>query len=580
MGKTINIIRAITRVAVLLPSVFCAFSGVAQISLSERLNYVLEVRDMEMGLKLYQEITAAEITQLADSSLFNYHYLGAYINSELMSDNEKNYEKALSHFLEAKRLCETSIGVHSGDYMEIMRGLGDTYIELGQCEEAVNIYQQGIVKSMNMRDAASHDFGNLIIGLEECYEQLGWFNEIPNHLYDAWSFWYKDETPLVTYTYFPLWCLEQFYKRYGMYDNAISVCHHIEDFIKSKGGNSHPELAEALYMKGNILVEMNKTDDSIKAFQDGLFILQDNGMISSELYGMLSGNLLMALISAERYDESAIILKDIQQYSVNAQKPDVYKNALFSAANRAANMGNYVKAIEYNTTLLSLHLSKEESDVIENQKSTISYNQEVVESLPVLENTFTSLNIGQDDWFETEHKLSSAYYIVKDINKNGVVLTAMHKAIDLNKSIGSDYYLWVISNLYGLSLDKEEYLDALRYAMEKINYLNTLNDVPDNYRYNALNELVVAKMKSNTLDGIDSDLENIEKFYRNQYGEISSEYATYLHNRGRAFQLQNKLDEAKETLLQSITLQNKLEGKPLERTVKYYMEVEQQLGEL
>ena len=63
-------------------------------------------------------------------------------------------------------------------------------------------------------------------------------------------------------------------------------------------------------------------------------------------------------------------------------------------------------------------------------------------------------------------------------------------------------------------------------------------------------------------------------------GEFSSEYATYLHNRGRAFQLQNKLDEAKETLMQSITLQNKLEGKPLERTVKYYIEVEQQLGEL
>ena len=41
------------------------------------------------------------------------------------------------------------------------------------------------------------------------------------------------------------------------------------------------------------------------------------------------------------------------------------------------------------------------------------------------------------------------------------------------------------------------------------------------YRYNSLNDLVVAKMKSNTLDGIDSDLESIEKFYRNQYGENS-----------------------------------------------------------
>lgn len=575
MGTTIKIIRALTRVAVLLPSVFYAFSGVAQNSLSERLNHVLEAQDMDMGLKLYQEITDAEIKQLPDSSLFDYHYLGGYLNSEI-----PNHEKAIYHLTEAKRLCDTSLGTHSGVYMEIMRGLGDEYIDLGKYEDALAIFQEGITKSMYMRNVASHDFGNLIMGVQDCYELLGWFNEIPNHLSDAWSFWYKDETPLVTYTYFPLWRLEQFYKRYGMYDNAISVSRHIEDFIKSKGGNTHPELAEALWWKGNILVEMNRIAEGIKAYQDGLAILRDNNMNHSERYESMAGNLLIALISAERYEEGSILLKEIQQYSVNAQKPDTYKNALFSAANRAANMGNYAKAIEYNTTLLSLHLSKEESDVIENQKSTISYNQEVVESLPVLENAFSSLMIGQDDWFETVHKLSSAYYLVKDINKNGVVLTAMYKAIDLNKSIGSDYYLWVISNLYGLSLEKEEYQDALRYAMEKVNYLNTLNDVPDNYRYNALNDIVVAKMKSNTLDGIDSDLENIEKFYRNQYGEISSEYATYLHNRGRAFQLQNKLDEAKETLLQSITLQNKLEGKPLERTVKYYMEVEQQLGEL
>ena len=575
MGKKNLIHSALTRVAVLLPSVFYAFSGVAQSTLSERLNYVLEAQDMDMRLKLYQEITDADIKQLPDPSLFDYHYLGGYLNSEI-----PNHEKAIYHLTEAKRLCETSLGTHSGEYMEIMRGLGDEYIDLGKYEDALAIFQEGITKSMYMRNVASHDFGNLIMGVQDCYELLGWFNEIPNHLSDAWSFWYKDETPLVTYTYFPLWRLEQFYKRYGMYDNAISVSLLIEDFIKTKGGNTHPELAEALYMKGNILVEMNKTDDGIKALQDGIFILQDNGMSNSELFGMLSGNLLMALISAERYDESAALLKDIQQYSVNTQMPDTYKNALFSAANRTANMSNYAKAIEYNTTLLSLNLSKKESDVIENQKSTILYNKNVVESLPALEKTFATLKIGQDDWFEAGHKLSSAYYLVKDLDKNGIVLTAMYKAIDLNKSIGADYYLWVISNLYGLSLEKEEHQEALRYAMEKIDYLTTIDDVPVNYRYNALNDLVVAKMKSSTLDGIDSDLESIEKFYRNQYGENSNEYATYLHNRGRAYQLQNKLDAAKETLLQSIALQNKLEGKPLERTVKYYMEVEQQLGEL
>lgn len=574
MGNNKSIFSALTRVAVLLPSVFCAFMAVAQNSLPERLNRVLETQDMEIGIKLYNEITEADLEQLPDSVLFDYHYLGGYINGEI-----PNHEKAIVHLLEAKRLCDTSLGTHSGAYMEIMRGLGDEYIELGKYEDALAIYEEGITKSMYMRDVASRDFRNLIIGVQDCCELLGWFNEIPKHLSDAWYFWYKDESPLVTYTYFPLWRLEQFYKRYGMYEKALSVSDQIETFIKSKGGENHPELAEALYMKGNILIEMNRPDDGIKAFQKALEILNANGSDNSELFGLVAGNLFMALISSERFEESNDVLTRIQNYSIS-NNILTYNNALFSAANVVADMRNYAKALTYNSILLDSNITDEERTVIENQRNSIIYNQEVVEGLPTLEKTFASLRLGQDDWFETGQKLSYGFYLLKDLDKNSTVLIKMYKAIDLNKSIGTDYYLWIISNLIGISLDKEEYQDAFRYANEKWKYISRLSDVSETYRYNALNELVVAKMKSNALDGIDSDLDKIENFYRVQFGEMSSEYATYLHNRGRAYQLQNKLDEAKETLLRSITLQNKLKGKPLDRTVKYYMEVEQQMGEL
>ena len=242
MTKRTLMTNTIYRMAVILLSFgFCAFGGNAQSSIPERLNHVLETQDMEMGMKLYNEITEADLRQLPDSVLFDYHYLGGYLNSEI-----PNHEKAIYHLTEAKHLCDTSLGTHSGVYMEIMRGLGDEYIDLGKYEDALAIFQEGITKSMYMRNVASHDFGNLIMGVQDCYELLGWFNEIPNHLSDAWSFWYKDEAPLVTYTYFRLWRLEQFYKRYGMYDNAISVSQLIEDFIKSNGGNTHPALAEAL----------------------------------------------------------------------------------------------------------------------------------------------------------------------------------------------------------------------------------------------------------------------------------------------------------------------------------------------
>ena len=581
MGNNKSIFSALTRVAVLLPSVFCAFMAVAQTSLPDRLTHVLETQDMEMGIKLYNEITKADLEQLPDSVLFDYHYLGGYINSELAAEEGliPNHDKAIVHLLEAKRLCDTSLGTHSGAYMEIMYVLGDEYIELGKYEDALAIYEEGITKSMYMRRAASRDFRNIIMGVQECCELLGWFTEIPNHLSDAWSFWNKDETPLVTYTYYPLWSLEQFYKRYGMYEKALSVSGLIETFIKSKGGENHPELAQALYTKGYILIEMNRLDDGIKAYQKALEILNANGLDNSELFGSVAGNLFMALISSERFEESNDVLKRIQNYSILNNTP-TYNNALFSAAKRVADMRNYAKALTYNSILLNSHITDKERTIIENQRNSILYNQEIVEGMPRLERTFASLRLGQDDWFETGHKLSCGFYLLKDLDKNSTVLIKMYKAIDLNKSIGTDYYLWVISNLIGVSLEKEEYQDAFRYANEKWKYISRLSDVSETYRYNALNELVVAKMKSNALDGIDSDLEKIENFYRVQYGEMSREYATYLHNRGRAYQLQNKLDEAKETLLRSITLQNKLEGKPLERTVKYYIEVEQQLGEL
>lgn len=561
--------------ALLLSFGFCAFHGMAQVSLSEKLSYVIETQDMENGLKLYNEITNADLEQLSDSSLFEYHYLGGYLNSEI-----PNHKKAIFHLLEAKCLCDTSRGTHSGEYMEIMRGLGDEYIELGQYEDALEIFEEGIVKSMYMRNAASRDFGNLIIGVQDCYELLGWFNEIPTHLLDAWHFWNKDETPLVTYTYYPLWSLAQFYWRYGMYDKALSVNDQIESFIKSKGGDNHPELSHVLYTKGNLLVDMKRTNEGINAFYEGLSILRYNQMDKSETYEMIIGNLLMALISANKIEESDKTLDDIKRYSTISNRPESYKSALFSAAKQHADIRNYSKAFSCIEELLKQNITDKERTIIENQKNTILYNQEVVENLSDFKKDFDFLETGSQNWFETGHKLSSAYYLVKALDKNVDVLNRMYKAIDLNKSIGTDYYLWVLNNLIGMSMDKEEFQDALKYSNERWNYLSNLIDVPKDYLFNSLNELIVAKMKSNNLDDIDSNFEEIERFYRTQYGEISSEYATYLHNRGRAYQLQNRLKEAKVALLKSITIQNKISGKPLNRTVKYYMEVEQKLGEL
>ena len=153
-----------TRVTVLLSSVFCTLTMFAQTSLSDKLRYYIS-EDMDKGFLLYNQISDSEIKQLSDSALFDYHYLGAYFNSD-DSTETPNHEKAIYHLKEAKRLCDTSLGTYFIGYMEIMNELGDEYLEEGKFEDALAIYEEGLIKSMAIREGAPQFFANLIMGIQ------------------------------------------------------------------------------------------------------------------------------------------------------------------------------------------------------------------------------------------------------------------------------------------------------------------------------------------------------------------------------------------------------------------------------
>lgn len=564
------------RIAFFTIAVLCAISCQAQKTIAEQLEHVIyEDQDFTKGLQLYNAITPEKVKAMSDSVLFNYHYLGGYINSEI-----PNHPKAIEHLLVARRLCETKLGTHTIPYMEIMKGLGDEYNEMGEAEKALEVFQDAIVKSMAARDYGGQAFGNLIIGVADCYEALGWFNEVPNHFMDAWSFWNKNEDPLVTYRYFPLWSLEQFYFRYRMYDDALKVSHEIERFIITKGGKDHPELCNALYRQGNILREAKKFDEAITIYERAIIIFQNSKNNDTKILDMLYGNLLMVLAETDRIQKCDNLLTDIRKHCKRIKNNSLYTNSLYSLAGRLNDKGNFFKALQYNETLLKEVLSEKERAVVEKQSKTIKYKNNIIESLPQLQEQFSSLSKGSDKWFAVANDLSNAYFIKNDFEKNNQILISMYNQIVVNPANSIDYHLGILSNLFGNSIKLEDYDNALKYALEKYEYLSSLSDIPELYRYNAINDIVVSKIKSNRLDGIDEYFAKIETYYKSQFGEDSSEYATYLHNRGRAYQLQNRFDDAKKALLKSITIQNKVTGKPSEKTFKYYNEVIHELGEI
>lgn len=563
------------RIAVLMALGIYAITAIAQNSIPAKLSHVLEVQDMDMGLKLYKEITDNDLKQLPDSSLFDYHYLGGYLNSEI-----SNHEKTITHLLEAKRLCDTSLGTYSIGYMEIMDNLGDEYLQLEQCNEALSTYQEGIVKSMAVRNSAPQNFGNLIIGVQKCYERFGWFNEIPAHLLDAWSFWPKDEIPLKTYTYYPLWNLEQFYYRYGIYDKALSISDKIETFIISKAGDNHPELCNALYFRGNILRSTNRRKEAILTYEKAISIAKSNNIPDSELLGLLYGNILATIADDGDIEHCYELLPAIKAYGSTTNDERFYANSLYTCALHLGQSRHYHEALSVIDMIPIEGFSNDELEIINNLRKSYLQNKETLSNFDNLLLLQSQACIGSSNWYNVSYEIANGYMLQGNLRQCLKTLETIYSAYEKESTNQGASPLSLINSLLNLTTQLEQDSSFLKYALVKHDLLNSNKDLPKEYLIGNINEIIAGQLRCRLLEGIDERLNQIESYYRTQYGETSNEYAIYLHNRGRAFQLQNKLDEAKATLLRSISIQNKIAGRPMEKTFKYFMEVEKQLSQI
>lgn len=563
---------SILRTTFLLLSVICNFTVFAKLSLTERLSIAVEKGDEELMQVLYSEITESDLNQLPDVSLLDYQYIAGIVNTL-----KNNPREAINHFLKAKEICDGRLGVHNIYYMEIMRNLGEQYCDMGDYTKALTFYDEGIIKSMHTNCLDTHFFANLIMGAAECYEYLGQFKEIEQLLSEAWSFWNTNNDEFPAYNYFPLWSLEQFYWRYELYDEAIKVSDEILKFISEKGNLSTPSVCDELFFRGRILDDMGKTLESVETYQNALNILDKNKLHTKELYGKILGNLLIAIVKTDKRKDYISILDKIKDYGEISKDVNIYKNALYSISKSLNEIGEYNDALLMNEKLFQQNLTAEERNIIEQQRKDVIFNKEITESKRELEHLFKSLPEGDAEWFEVSHKLSSAYRLNKEYSKNLEVLISMYQSIKNGSTQGNDYFLWVLNSLVGNYLDIEDYDNALKFAIEKKQFLESIQDVPETIFYAAINSLIVVKLRANNFCGIDSDLEECRLICTKLYGENSSNYGIFLHNKARAYQLQGKFNDAKKTYLNAIKIQRDLDGKPMARTVQFLMDVENQI---
>lgn len=532
-------------------------SAFAQQSLSDRINSAFDIcfTDLSAAKNNINSIDESALSSLPDSTCFDYHYVCATIAS-----NEGDKESVIRHLQETKRLCEVSLGIHRPVYLEIMNALASAFDDKGDYENALAIYQEGIVKGLSIRnwDDAKIEFGNLNSGLASIYEKKGWNSEVPSMWRNAWEFWIKKETNFETYNVFPLYMLSDYYNRHGDYDKALEVNKEMSDFASIQTSNTNPLWCELLYQKGTIIGHQGNYKEAVEVYRQGIIVAIQSD-IQGETLEQLYGNMICSMAEYDDRSNIDIALSELKQVC-----PTLYSQVLFSVSYIFEKNKKYNDALDYINRALSL-VSGNDKEKYEWYAGLYSHeydNQQQLEKLCAS----NVPNKGSSEWFTYMEQLANAYYGDKQKEMAKDVLVQIVNEANKNKE-SENTLARFIDLLVGCAADVDDYSTVLEYSNEWISYAKkNFGDQSKQY-YSSLNTLAVAYIKTGDYNRAKSTLELSGPLCMALFGKESEQYATELHNNGRVAQLLGELNAAKTYFDESLSIHSKIKT-PLNRTAR------------
>ena len=84
----------------------------------------------------------------------------------MINDNDGQESAKRKYLIEAKKLCETSLGIHSPVYVEVCWALGLSFEEAGDIVSAFETYQSALIQSIGL-----YSLKNEMV--KEWYEEMG-----------------------------------------------------------------------------------------------------------------------------------------------------------------------------------------------------------------------------------------------------------------------------------------------------------------------------------------------------------------------------------------------------------------------
>lgn len=519
------------RYIVFVISVCGAFSAFAQQNISQRIYYVLESHDIEECKILMQQIKESDITNMSDSTLFEYYYLAGWYSYQ-----NKDIEKHIDYLVKAKEICETKLGISNNVFMyfEIIKALGEACEELDKDDEALLWYEEGLIKGLpylETDDETLHSYFKDIRDYSaDIYEEKGNM-DIAKYL--------RNNKPLDYVGSFD-YAIELHHKAVllsteNKCSEAVKLLDEAESIFK-RYGNEGKEMMQPLYRSYLLcyarMGDIKKIDALLRSKKQTMFYDDKESFLVSDMYGVISSFILIHydVKTAEYYYQK--LLKEVDK---NNQKD----------LEQVEKIGDNI--IFFKTTYALL-------DSLETIKA----------SVPVLSYEWGLSSLKQSNLLIRIQRYDDANKICEQIYNMSVAL----------KEDPQNLHWFVLQNLSDYYNQAKKPNKAEYYLKEQLSWLDSKKIPLDaEERGWIYNQLGIAYLNGKLYKEGTDMFTRAENILLPIYGQQSQEYATILHNRGRLAQLEGKLDEAKQYLEESVKIQIDVKGNVMDKTTQYLDEV-------
>lgn len=533
--------------------------------------------DFDTAENILSGITESDVAEQSDTTKYMFYYC----NAGLMDMKEIRSEVKTDYIRKALSLREQSLGIHDSEYIELLCALA-TELENEDPDAAILLYERALVVGMypfylkTNDDAAKQSFGRAMWQLAQLYEMKGYEDQLISLYRESFDLLSANYAAGDATSYIGLYALASYYEKHNDYTNAINAIKEVLAYVEANEGRNSSNYIRALPMLASFSALNGDLQQAISQYRENIQLIYDTLGRYDENLDLNYGNLYAILIDAQQIEEAEHLLPTLEDYYKQTNNYKQFINTLYGGVVRLEEqqMLNQANTICDRIIEKTGILSAQEKESVFSKKAFLCFCLDKVdEAIQWKEQAikYTDKN-NKDTYLQNLFNLAFLYKILGDSQKSSDLYIQLKGLMEQENMEMQDLYISTVHEIY--ELYKDNIVENERFWRECITHIETKYK-RKNATYAAfINGLGVVLLKTDRVNETLPYFRKAQKIYEQLDKTESNEYATILHNLGRAYMLRKQYKPAKAYLEQAKIIQTKQFGTVSERTEQYLSDLE------